>query len=67
MATPIKSHKVSHVVLNVSDIERSTRFYTEILGFKVSDQIGWDGTSRPPEQYRQAKSLEEALGNPVAR
>jgi catechol 2,3-dioxygenase-like lactoylglutathione lyase family enzyme len=162
MATPIKSHKVSHVVLNVSDIERSTRFYTEILGFKFSDrnaigmvflrnstdhhtiglaqgpkdatqapkdryltfhhialevdsiqdlfeareflvgqgielefegrrgagcnvgiefrdpdgysveltcqmdQIGWDGQSRPPDQYRQAKSLEEALANPVS-
>ena len=163
MATPIKTHKVSHIVLNVSDIERSTRFYTEILGFKVSDrnaigmvflrngtdhhtiglapgpkdatqapkdryltfhhialevdsiqhlfeareflkesgielefegrrgagcnvgiefrdpdgysveltcemdQIGWDGVSRPADQYRQAKSLEEALANPVPR
>jgi catechol 2,3-dioxygenase-like lactoylglutathione lyase family enzyme len=38
VATPIKSHKVSHVVLNVSDVERSIRFYTEILGFKLSDR-----------------------------
>lgn len=38
MATPIRTHKVSHVVLNVSDVERSTRFYTEILGFKFSDR-----------------------------
>ena len=38
MATPIKTHKVSHVVFNVSDIERSIRFYTEILGFKLSDR-----------------------------
>lgn len=38
MATPIRSHKVSHVVLNVSDVERSIKFYTEILGFKLSDR-----------------------------
>jgi len=37
VATPIKTHKVSHVVLNVSDVERSAKFYTEILGFKISD------------------------------
>jgi len=163
MNTPIKSHKVSHVVLNVSDIERSIRFYTEILGFTLSDrnaigmaflrngtdhhtiglapgpkdatqapkdryltfhhialevdsiqdlfeardflqkqgieleyegrrgagcnvgiefrdpdgysveltcemdQIGWDGKSRPAEQYRPAKTLEEAVANPVLR
>src|SRR6478736_9673479 len=29
--------KVGHVVLQVSDLERSTEFYTEVLGFKVSD------------------------------
>jgi len=38
LATPIKSHKVSHVILNVADTERSVKFYTEILGFKVSDR-----------------------------
>ena len=31
------------------------------------DQIGWDGVSRPSEQYRPAKSLEEAVANPVPR
>lgn len=38
MATPIKTRKVSHVVLNVTDVERSIKFYTEILGFKLSDR-----------------------------
>lgn len=38
MPTPIKTRKVSHVVLNVSDVERSIRFYTEILGFQLSDR-----------------------------
>jgi catechol 2,3-dioxygenase len=29
--------KVGHVVLQVSDLERATEFYTKVLGFKVSD------------------------------
>jgi catechol 2,3-dioxygenase len=34
---PFSIGKLGHVVLNVSDIERSTRFYVETLGFQVSD------------------------------
>ncbi len=34
---PFQITKIGHVVLNCSDIERSTKFYTEVLGFKVSD------------------------------
>jgi catechol 2,3-dioxygenase len=29
--------KIGHVVLNVQDVERSARFYSEVLGFRVSD------------------------------
>src|SRR4030065_2089179 len=29
--------KVGHVVVQVSDLERSVNFYTQVLGFKVSD------------------------------
>ena len=35
--TPIKVKKIGHVVFNVSDLERSTKFWTEIMGFQVSD------------------------------
>src|SRR5438445_13617972 len=38
MATPIRTRKISHVLLHVSDIERSVKFYTDILGFKESDR-----------------------------
>jgi len=34
---PFRINKIGHVVLHVSDIERSTQFYTEVLGFKISD------------------------------
>ncbi|HLQ31344.1 MAG TPA: VOC family protein [Chloroflexota bacterium] len=161
--TPIKVKKIGHVVYRVSDVERSVKFWTEIVGFKESDrnehgmvflrnatdhhtvalvaaepdaklpnpndrkelglhhfamevgsvddlfrirdflkskgitityegrrgpgsnpgvefldpdgyqlevyadmeQIGWNGTSRPPEFWRRANSLEEVVANPV--
>jgi len=34
---PFNLQKIGHVVLNVADLERSVRFYTEVLGMKVSD------------------------------
>ena len=36
--TPIKVKKLGHVVFTVADIERTTRFWTEIMGFHVSDR-----------------------------
>jgi catechol 2,3-dioxygenase len=36
-AMPFRIGKLGHIVLQVSDLERSTDFYTRILGFKVSD------------------------------
>ena len=37
MNPPFAVQKLGHVVVNVSDLEASKRFYTEVLGFKVSD------------------------------
>ncbi len=34
---PFQLTKIGHVVLMVKDIERSTAFYTGVLGFRVSD------------------------------
>jgi len=36
--TPINVRKLGHLVYEVSDIERTTAFWTEILGFTVSDR-----------------------------
>src|SRR5690349_20342625 len=37
MSTPFAVRKIGHAVVFVSDLERSRDFYTELLGFKVSD------------------------------
>jgi catechol 2,3-dioxygenase len=34
---PFDVTKIGHVVLRVSDLERSTEFYTRVLGFRISD------------------------------
>jgi len=34
---PFRIGRIGHVVLNVREIGRSLRFYTEVLGFEVSD------------------------------
>jgi len=38
VTTPIKVAKLAHLVYEVSDIERTTRFWTEIMGFHISDR-----------------------------
>ena len=32
----VKPKQVGHLVLNVSDVEASTKFYTDILGFEIA-------------------------------
>jgi catechol 2,3-dioxygenase len=39
---PFGLRKIGHVALYVSDIERSTRFYRDVLGFHISDIYGED-------------------------
>src|SRR5207247_1401308 len=38
--TPLPFHlrKIGHVVLNVTDLDASVRFYTELLGLDISDR-----------------------------
>jgi catechol 2,3-dioxygenase-like lactoylglutathione lyase family enzyme len=37
LGLPFRIAKLGHIVLNVGDLERSVRFYTQVLGFAVSD------------------------------
>lgn len=37
-ATPVKVKKLGHTVFSVSDIEKTTKFWTEIMGFQISDR-----------------------------
>ena len=39
---PFRITKIGHVVLHVADLTRSVAFYTEVLGFSVSDVYGED-------------------------
>jgi catechol 2,3-dioxygenase-like lactoylglutathione lyase family enzyme len=36
--TPVKVKKLGHFVYEVSDLDRSIRFWTEIMGFHISDR-----------------------------
>jgi catechol 2,3-dioxygenase-like lactoylglutathione lyase family enzyme len=36
-ALPFRIGKLGHVVINVRDVERSAHFYTQVLGFQISD------------------------------
>lgn len=36
---PVSPHGISHVVLNVSDLERAHEFYTAVLGFRQVGEI----------------------------
>jgi catechol 2,3-dioxygenase len=37
LGLPFRINKIGHVVLNVRDLPRAVAFYTEVLGFEVSD------------------------------
>lgn len=36
-APPFKLAKLGHIVINCADLERSLKFYAEVMGFEVSD------------------------------
>jgi catechol 2,3-dioxygenase len=42
MKPPFQLGKIGHVALHVADVQASAKFYTEVLGFEVSDTYGED-------------------------
>src|ERR1700739_1822608 len=45
----LKTMRILHTMLRVGDLERSTRFYTDVLGMKLLRT-----TDRPEQKYRLA-------------
>jgi catechol 2,3-dioxygenase-like lactoylglutathione lyase family enzyme len=41
LGTALKVTGIDHVVLHVADIERSKRFYIDLLGFQVAHESAW--------------------------
>ncbi len=37
-SSPINVKKIGHLVYEVSDVDRTVKFWTEMLGFKISDR-----------------------------
>ena len=37
---PFRCNKIGHVALYVKDLQRSAKFYTEVMGFNISDAYG---------------------------
>jgi catechol 2,3-dioxygenase len=44
---PFRLNKIGHLALYVSDLQRSAKFYTEVLGFQISDVYAEDGGQLP--------------------
>ena len=64
---PFSLNKIGHVVLRVSDLARSTAFYTGVLGFRVSDIYGDDMCANsvlpPRDGIRTARRSEYFAGS----
>jgi glyoxylase I family protein len=41
LGTALKVTGIDHVVLHVRDLEKSKKFYMELLGFKVAHESSW--------------------------
>src|SRR5580692_90494 len=44
---PFRLNKIGHLALYVHDLQQSAKFYTEVLGFQISDVYPEDGGMLP--------------------
>ena len=54
MNPPFTVQKIGHAVVNVTDLEASKRFYTDVLGFRISDV--YEGSKMPGGRVFQVVS-----------
>jgi catechol 2,3-dioxygenase-like lactoylglutathione lyase family enzyme len=47
---PFKIRRLGHFGFNLVNMEEGVRFYTELLGFRVSDVIDYSSRASSPEQ-----------------
>jgi catechol 2,3-dioxygenase-like lactoylglutathione lyase family enzyme len=60
--SPIAVQKLGHVVYEVSDMQRSVKFWTEVMGFKVSDVNEWGMVFLRCAQDHHTIALKEVKG-----
>ncbi|MFM9967451.1 MAG: VOC family protein [Burkholderiales bacterium] len=60
-ALPFRINKIGHVLLMVQDLKRSVEFYTQLLGFKVSD-VYPDSMSKGGIVFMRCNSDHHGLG-----
>jgi catechol 2,3-dioxygenase-like lactoylglutathione lyase family enzyme len=52
---PFKIRRLGHFGFNVTDMEAGARFYSELLGFMISDELDF-GARLPPEERAQVNN-----------
>ena len=58
----LRPRRLGHMVLMVRDIHRSAKFYTEVMGLKVSD---WTAPQDPRPPRRRRRKPRRAAAVPV--
>ena len=52
---PFKVRRLGHFGFNNSNMEESLRFYTELLGFRISDTMDFRATAKDPSVFDGVK------------
>ena len=59
--------RLSHIILNVSDIEKSKEFYSNVLGFQITDQTKKEVYLRCMEERGHHSLILKSSSIPLAK